>query len=252
MQGMEETGDGPGGNGGETRMLHESAAEQLRELIIEGTLPPGTRLNERVLCEQLGVSRTPLREAIRTLAGEGMIRLMPNRGAEVARLSRADVEEAFELMGALESLNGQLAAARATEVEIDEIRALNFEMQAAHARRDLSTYYRLNRAIHDHFAACARNRLLADTYARINRRLQALRFQSNLNREKWDDAMAEHAEMVEALATRDGARLGAILHRHLERKRAIVLEQLGEDGHLEVPGHLRPKLSPEEGDPAGT
>jgi DNA-binding GntR family transcriptional regulator len=207
-------------------VLHEAVAERLRALIVEGVLAPGAHLNERVLCGQLAVSRTPLREALRTLAAEGIVELLPNRGAVVATLTRADVEHAFELMGALEALAGELAAARATDAEIDELRALHFEMLAAHARRDLPGYYRLNAETHRRIAACARNPVLADAHARLNARLQALRFRSNLVRDKWDAAVAEHGAMVDALADRDGARLGALLRAHLAAKRAVVLAQL--------------------------
>jgi DNA-binding GntR family transcriptional regulator len=212
------------------RVLHEAVAERLRALIVEGVLAPGAHLNERVLCERLSVSRTPLREAFRTLAGEGMVELLPNRGAVVAALSREDVEHAFELMSTLEALAGELAAARATAAERDELRALHFEMLAAHARRDLPAYYRLNSEIHRRFVACARNPILADTYARLNARLQALRFRSNLNRDKWDAAVAEHAEMIDALDAGDGPRLAAVLRGHLDHKRATVLAQLDRTG----------------------
>ena len=129
-------------------------------MIIEGTLPPGTRLNERVLCEQLMVSRTPLREAFKVLAGEGLIELLPNRGAQVAELSVADIEQTFEVLGALEGLSGQLACERITDAEITEIRALHYEMQAAHARRDLAAYYKINHVIHDRINASAGNAVL--------------------------------------------------------------------------------------------
>jgi DNA-binding GntR family transcriptional regulator len=216
------------------RVLHEAVAERLRELIVEGVLAPGAHLNERVLCAQLAVSRTPLREAFRTLAGEGIVELQPNRGAVVAAMRREDVEHAFELMATLEALAGELAARRATRAERDELRALHFEMLAAHARRDLPAYYRSNSAIHRRLVDCARNPVLADTYARLNARLQALRFRSNLNREKWDAAVAEHAAMIEALDAGDGARLSAVMRGHLDHKRATVLAQL--DGAPDTPG----------------
>ena len=208
------------------RVLHEAVAARLRELIVEGVLAPGAHLNERVLCAQLAVSRTPLREAFRTLAGEGIVELLPNRGAVVAQMSREDVAHAFELLATLESLAGELAASRATPAERDELRALHFEMLAAHARRDLPAYYRLNSAIHRRLIGCARNPVLADTYARLNARLQALRFRSNLNRDKWDTAVAEHGAMIDALDAGDGARLAAVLRGHLDHKRATVLAQL--------------------------
>jgi DNA-binding GntR family transcriptional regulator len=208
------------------RILHEQVVDLLRERVIEGLLPAGTRLNERVLCEQLGVSRTPLREALRTLAGEGIIELLPNRGAVVAQLSREDVEHAFELMAALEALNGELAAQRATDAERDDLRALHGQMVEAHARGDLPAYYRLNREIHLGIARCARNPLLAGTYERLNGRLHALRFRTNLDPDKWEAAVAEHARMIDALDARDGMRLGALLREHLDHKRQAVLARL--------------------------
>jgi DNA-binding GntR family transcriptional regulator len=149
-------------------------------------------------------------------------------------MSREDVAHAFELLATLESLAGELAASRATPAERDELRALHFEMLAAHARRDLPAYYRSNSAIHRRLVDCARNPVLADTYARLNARLQALRFRSNLNREKWDAAVAEHAAMIEALDAGDGARLSAVMRGHLDHKRATVLAQL--DGAPDTPG----------------
>ena len=206
--------------------LPTTVAGRLRELIIEGELPAGTRLNERALCDRLGVSRTPLREAFRLLAAEGLVQIQPNRGAQVIALSEKDVRESFEVMAALEALSGELACRHVTDREIGEIKALTFEMQASHARQDLSSYYRVNRAIHDRINQAGQNQLLSQVYATLNLRIQNLRFRSNLNREKWDKAMREHIDMVEALAARDGPRLAAIMRAHLQRKGETVLEAL--------------------------
>lgn len=227
---------GPPGDGGEparagaATTLPASTAERLRELIIEGELAPGTRLNERALCDRLGISRTPLREAFRVLAAEGLVALSPNRGAQVVRLSADDVRESFEVMSALEALSGELACRHITAAEIAEIRALTFEMLACHAREDLPAYYRVNRQIHDRLNLAARNRLLTQTYRTLNLRIQNLRFRSNLDRDKWNRAAREHAQMVEALEARDGARLAAILRNHLYRKSEAVLAALMEGG----------------------
>lgn len=210
----------------ERRPLHEEVADRLRELITEGRLAAGSRLNERVLCAQLGVSRTPLREAFKVLAAERLVELHPNRGAIVASLSLEDVEHLFELMATLEGLVGALAAQRRTDAELDEIRALHFEMLAAHARRDLPAYYRLNRAIHQTMSRCTRNPVLVETYDSINLRIQNLRFRSNFNRDKWDAAVREHEQMMAALAARDSVRLRALLEEHLGHKRDAVLEEL--------------------------
>lgn len=206
--------------------LAAAVTAKLRDMIVEGVLTPGTRLNERVLCEQLAVSRTPLREAFKTLAVEGLIDLLPNRGAVVAQMSVADIEQTFEVMGALEGLSGKLACERITDREIAEIKALHFEMLAAHARHDLPSYYRINHIIHDRINAAANNAVLTATYLQINARIQSLRFRSNFNQEKWDIAVKEHSAMLAALEKRDGEALRAILEKHLHNKRDIVIAEV--------------------------
>jgi DNA-binding GntR family transcriptional regulator len=206
--------------------LPEAVAERLRTLIIEGELAPGARLNERELSERLGVSRTPLREAFRMLAADGLLVQLPNRGAQVVALSPNDVRHAFEVMASLEGLSGELAAQRVTDADIEMLRAMQREMEAAHARRDLPVYYRVNREIHDRINAIAGNPILTHTFRTLNTRLHALRFRSNLVPAKWDQAVAEHRDMIDALAARDGATLRDILVRHLKSKLKAVMEIL--------------------------
>lgn len=212
--------------------LPATVAEQLRDLITEGAIAPGARLNERVLGERLGVSRTPLREAFRLLAAEGLVLLQPNRGAQVVRLSDDDIRESFEVMSGLEAMSGELACRHVTVEEVAEIKALTFEMLACHARRDLPGYYRLNRVIHDRINRAAHNRLLTQVYATLNLRIQNLRFRSNFDRDKWDRAAHEHRDMVEALEARDGPRLAAILRAHLKQKGDAVRDALRAAGAL--------------------
>jgi DNA-binding GntR family transcriptional regulator len=206
--------------------LASALADRLRDMIIEGELPAGTRLNERALCDRLGASRTPLREAFRLLAAEHLVELQPNRGAQVVTLSDDDIRESFEVMGALEALSGELACQHVTPDEVAEIKALTFEMLACHARRDLPAYYRINRAIHDRINRAAGNGLLSQVYSTLNLRIQNLRFRSNFDQQKWDAAAREHAAMVDALEARDGAKLGAILRGHLRAKGEAVLDNL--------------------------
>lgn len=211
------------------RTLPASVASRLRDMITEDVLAPGARLNERTLCELLGVSRTPLREAFRLLAAEGLVTLEPNRGAQVVALSEEDIRESFEVMSSLEALSGELACRHITDDEVAEIRALTFEMLACHARKDLASYYRINREIHDRINQAARNRLLVQTYQTLNKRIQNLRFRSNFDQQKWDQACKDHASMVDALAARDAATLTAILRTHLKHKGDAVLEGLHAD-----------------------
>ena len=204
--------------------LHAQAAVRLRTMLVEGQIAPGAKLNERELAELLSVSRTPLREAIKMLASEGLVDLLPNRGAVAVRLSEADVRDSFELLAELEGLSGELAAQRISDDARNELRAKHFEMMACHVRGDLSGYYRLNAMIHAGISAAAANPVLSSTYAKVNARVQAMRFRTNQDEAKWRRAMAEHTRMLEALDARDGAALRALLKTHLEHKRDTVLE----------------------------
>jgi DNA-binding GntR family transcriptional regulator len=217
--------------------LHDTVVEHLRSFIIEGTLGAGTKLNERELCETLGISRTPLREALKVLAAEGLIEISPNRGASVARMSELEIREAFELMSGLEAFAGELACERITADELDEIKALHYAMIVCKNQNDLPGYYQRNRAIHDLINLAARNSALRQTYMALNWRIQALRFRSNLQTPKWDRAVHDHEEMIQALEARDGKRLSAILRQHLLAKRDALMLMVGQaDEH---PGSIR-------------
>ena len=208
--------------------LHQEVAVQLRQLIVEGRIAPGAKLNERALCEQLHVSRTPLREAIKMLAAEGLVELLPNRGAVAVQLTAQDVADTTEVIAGLEGQAGELAAQRITDDELAEIRALHYEMLAAYTRRDLSAYYALNARIHQRINDAARNPVLTQVYRTVNARLQALRFRSNFDERKWRRAVQEHDEMVTLLARRDATALRALMVQHLQHKRDAVLELLAD------------------------
>ena len=218
--------------------LHDQVAARLRTMLVEGLIAPGAKLNERELCLQLNVSRTPLREAIKMLAAEGLVELLPNRGAVAMELSAQDIADTFEVIAGLEGLSGELAAQRITDAELAEIRALHFEMLAAYTRRDLPTYYSINATIHRHINAAARNPVLTQTYGTVNARLQALRFRSNCDEAKWARAMSEHERMIELLSARDGDGLRQLLVQHLLNKRDVVLD-LMKHGELDA----SPKVS---------
>jgi DNA-binding GntR family transcriptional regulator len=219
--------------------LHEQAAQRLRQMLVESRIPPGAKLNERELAEELHVSRTPLREAIKILAAEGLVELLPNRGAIAISLGEQDIVNTFEVMAGLEALSGELAAQRVTQAELAEIRAMHFEMLAAYTRSDLSNYYRLNSMIHAAINAAAKNPVLTATYKQVNARLQALRFRSNQDGEKWKRAMKQHEQMIDALAAHDAQALRSVLQQHLYNKRDVVIEQMRRDAQATGPGARR-------------
>ena len=208
------------------RPLHEEAADRLRDLIVQGRLAAGTRLNERLLTAELGVSRTPLREAFKVLATEGLVELLPNRGAIVAQMDPVRLSESLAVMGALEALAGELACRSATDAQINEIRALHYEMLAYHARGDLAGYFKFNQAIHLKIVKYSGNAMLHNIYRQMNGNVRRARYMANLSKERWDAAVREHDEILAALAARDIKRIKALLSDHLAHKLASVLAAL--------------------------
>ncbi|WP_188982345.1 GntR family transcriptional regulator [Pseudomonas matsuisoli] len=207
----------------ERQRLHDVVVEHLRGFITEGILPPGKKLNERELCETLGISRTPLREALKVLAVEGLIDISPNRGASVSRMSELEIRETFELISGIEAFAGELACERITGQELSDIKSLHDAMVVSKNQNDLPGYYQRNQAIHDLINKAARNSELRQVYLSLNRRIQALRYLSNHQAPKWDRALRDHEEMIEALEARDGKTLSEILRHHLLDKRDAIM-----------------------------
>lgn len=208
------------------RPLHQEATDRLRDLIVQGSLAPGSRLNERMLTAQLGVSRTPLREAFKVLATEGLVELLPNRGAIVSAIDPVRVAETLAVMGALEALAGELACAHASDGQVNEIRSLHQEMLANHARGDLAGYFKFNQAIHLKIVKYSGNAVLTQTYRHLNANVRRARYMANLSQERWDAAVREHGEILEALARRDVPRIRVLLAEHLAHKLASVMGEL--------------------------
>jgi DNA-binding GntR family transcriptional regulator len=204
------------------RPLAEELADRLREMIVEGELPPGERISEKALCDRFGVSRTPLREALKVLSREGLVTLTPNRGAAVAALTIADLEEAFPIMAALEALTGELAAKRAADAEVAAVAALADSMEAAWRGKDRARYLTLNDEFHAALSEAARNPTLAEMKRALDRRIRRGRRRASVSEARWAEAIAEHREIAEALAARDAGRLSALLRRHMQNKLAAL------------------------------
>jgi len=216
--------------------LHDQVVERLRAMILGGQFLGGQRVPEKRLCEQLGVSRTPLREALKVLASEGLLELLPNRGARVARLTTADVDEMFPVMGALESLAGEIACQRISDAAIDEVKALHYRMASHHKLGEMEEYFELNQRIHGKIFEAAGNAILGGIYASLASRIRMARYRANFTRERWSQAMVEHEEIIDALSSRDGPRLAEVLRRHLENTCVSVKTVIGAgDGNVPAP-----------------
>ncbi|MGJ4947867.1 GntR family transcriptional regulator [Bradyrhizobium sp. HKCCYLS20291] len=210
--------------------LHDEILARLRHYIVEGHVADGGRLSERQLCEMLGVSRTPLREALKVLAAEGIVELLPNRGARVRPLSAADIRELFDLMGGLEGLAGRLACEKISDEAIEKVEQLHHDMYGFYMRQDMQNYFRVNQLIHRAIVEAAANATLQATYESLAGRIRRVRFSANLahKRERWSEAMREHEQILDALRRRAGSELSDILFLHLRNKGAAAIAYFAE------------------------
>ncbi|MCJ0763764.1 GntR family transcriptional regulator [Variovorax terrae] len=208
------------------KALHTFALERLRQMIFSGELAPGERLNETSLTEQLKISRTPLREAFRSLAGEGLIELPPSRGAYVKALSETDIRHLFDLVAGLEMTAADLASRRATDQELSTIVALTHSLDSAFKRGDRAQYFALNQCIHESLVRYARNPLLEENYNNLNARVRRERFRSTMHLARWGEAMAEHLALANALTARDHATVRQIMYEHMLSGSEISTEML--------------------------
>lgn len=208
--------------------LHGEVLARLRDYIIDGHLAEGARIPERQLCDLFGISRTPLREALKVLAAEGLVELLPNRGARVRALDLDDLRDLFDVMGGLEALAGRLACDNVTAEDVADIERLHQEMYAYYLRRDLDGYFACNQQIHRRIVEIAGNRVLQETYFGFGNRIRRVRYMANLDRrrDRWGEAMREHEAILDALRRRAGAELSDILFLHLRHKREAALEHL--------------------------
>lgn len=201
---------------GRKGQLHTKAAAELRQMIATGELPPGTRLREVKLCELLGVSRTPVREAFRTLAAEGLVDLLPNRSVIVSGLHEPDIQHLYQVVGALEALAGELACKNITDEEIAEIGKLLSGMLDLHVRFARAEYLTINHQIHRRVVEIAANPILFAQWQALLPRVERARALANLDRDRWSAALVEHTKMFAALAARDGALLAALTREHFD------------------------------------
>ena len=207
--------------------LHEGLLDGVRALINEGDLLPGARVPERELCTRFKVSRTPLRECLKVLAAEGLVELLPNRGARVATLDNEHLVHLFEVIATLEAEGGRLACQRIGPAELAEVQGMHYRMYAHFLRQELPGYFALNQAIHTAIMRAAGNPVLAATHAGLAGRITRARYMSNRIRpDRWQAAMDEHNAILDALTRRDGDTLGPLLARHLQNKRDIITEAL--------------------------
>lgn len=204
--------------------LHDEVAAQLRERIFAGELAPGTFLDEPRLAQEMNISRTPLREALKVLTVEGLVRHEPRRGCFVGEVTEQDLDEIFPVIGLLEGRCAHEAARNATDADLQALETLHQRL-ARHAKaRRINEYYEANFAIHEAIIRLAGNRWLATVIADLRKILKLARLQQLHAPGRLDQSLSEHLAVFAALKARDPEGAEAAMRTHLQRQREALRE----------------------------
>jgi len=210
--------------------LRELVLEAIREAIITGTLKPGERLMELQLAEELGVSRTPVREAIRKLELEGFIVMVPRKGAYVADLTFKDIADVFEIRAALEGLAAGLAAERITDDELENMERLLVEKAEAIAEKDIEKLVAADTKFHDALYRASRNQRLSNIISNLREQIQRFRTTSLSYPGRSRRSLEEHRSIVEAIQSRDVQSARQAAQEHIENAENSMIESIKKDG----------------------
>ena len=195
--------------------LHDGVAARLRSMVFERQLTPGQWIDEKALAEAWLVSRTPLREALKVLAAEGLVELVPQRGCRVIELSDDDADDLFPVMALLEGRCAHEAVSKASAADIAELQRLHEELERHAAAHDVDGYYRANHVFHSRVQALAANRWLDRTTGDLRRFLRLLRGRQLNLPGRIDASISEHRVLIDAFVQRDAARAERAMHDHL-------------------------------------
>jgi DNA-binding GntR family transcriptional regulator len=196
------------------RPLYEEVAEQLRQRIFARQLEPGAWIDELKIAAELGISRTPLREALKVLAVEGLVTMKPRRGAYVAETSRDDVSHVYHLLALLESDAAAEVARRATDAQLDELQALHDRLERQLKQRD--AFFATNEAFHFKLLEIAGNRWRQQIVTDLRKIMKVNRHHSLFRQGRLEDSLAEHRAMMAALRARDGRRVAKLMKEHFD------------------------------------
>jgi len=209
--------------------LHAQVVQKLRQLIYRGDIAAGERINESELAEALGVSRTPLREATKLLASEGLLELLPGRGARVRRFSSQEIRDHFEVIGALERHAVELAVANMQPKAMTELQRLHAQMDAAFADGDQRAYYAANQKSHLLFVRLAKSETLSALHETLTKKARHDRHLTLTSPQRWAESMREHNDLLAAVNAGDASKAGTLMLLHA-RRTGDAIAQIVEQG----------------------
>lgn len=206
--------------------LRELVLEAIREAIINGSLQPRERLMETQLADELGVSRTPVREALRKLELEGFIVMLPRKGAYVSDLSLKDIADVFEIRAALEGLAGALAAERITEEELEAMERMLAEKNEAISLNDIDKLVKVDTKFHEALYTASRNERLGNIISNLREQIQRFRLTSLSAPGRKEESLKEHREILEAIQGRDIQLARQLAREHIENAEHVLIDSL--------------------------
>ncbi len=208
--------------------LYQQVAERLRERIFSHELPAGTWVDEQALAEQYGISRTPLREALKVLAAEGLVTLKPRRGCYVTEISERDLDEVFSVMAMLEGECARESAGRATKDDLKKLQAIHADLEKAAAAHDIDRFFEANQAFHHALQSIADNRWLLHVIEDLRKVIKLSRHHSLFSEGRLEQSLQEHRGILEAVLAGDAAAAEARMREHIRSGRAALARIAGE------------------------
>lgn len=204
--------------------LHDEVADKLRERIFDGLLVPGSFIDELALCGEWAISRTPLREALKVLAAEGLVRHEPRRGCFVNQITERDLDEIFPVIALLEGRCAFEAASNATDADLAALEQLHDRLNRCARARRINDYYQANFAIHEAIITLANNRWLAQVIGDLRKIVKLARLQQLHAPGRLDQSLSEHMAVFAAIKARDPEGAEAAMRTHLTRQRVALRE----------------------------
>jgi DNA-binding GntR family transcriptional regulator len=207
--------------------IHAEVRNRIKEMIVCGELVAGERINEKELCDLVGVSRTPIREALKVLASEGLVELLPNRGSKVTSPSIQEIKSLFSVIASLERLAVETVAAEGTPEQLAHLRGLHDQMFDMYAKKERALYFDLNHRIHETIIDLAGNTELTRTHSDLMTRARRPRFVAITSDDRWDESVKEHELIMTAIELHDSRFAGEIVFRHVLKTGAAYIASLG-------------------------
>jgi len=199
------------------RPLYEDVADRLREQIFSKQLASGSWLDEQSLADQFGISRTPMREAIKVLASEGLVTIKMRRGAYVTEVARTDLEQIFTILSLLEGQAAKETATKATEAELNMLDHLHHRLEKAAADRDIEQFFEINVKFHELIQEIAGNRWMNGVIADLRKVLKLHRKDSLTSTGRLQNSLVEHREILRSILKRDEVAAELAMRKHLAR-----------------------------------